>query len=472
MAWGIELMTHVSWLRKTWLRTAAAYAALFLFAVLAIFGATFAYVSREMRAAMDASIAQDIGELLVEYQDKGVPALQEAVNERVAETQADDRVYLFTNLAGKTVAGNIASQPATGGRYEGALATLVDPAHGTEPSSRFYGEARPIKDGVLFVGRSAHQLDETLEILLGAFVLGAAGTTLSAVGLGSFLGRLSARRIETISRTTRDIVAKDLKRRVPIRAAGDEFDALSADINSMLDRIQDLMEGIRQISSDIAHDLRMPLTRLKHRLEAELGRGTVSPRAHNRHLKSMIAEADGIIETFNSLLRIAQMEGGARKSGFRTTSLSDVLLDLREIYEPVAEDSGHSLTTDVELGVSVAGDRELLVQLFANLVENALRHVPSGGRVYLQLCKHMTHIDAAVSDNGPGIPTDEHGKVFRRLYRMERSRTTAGSGLGLSLVAAIADLHGAKVQLGDNRPGLKVSVRFALADAHHLEHAS
>lgn len=398
-----------------------------------------------------------------EYSAQGEQGLKEAVNERIAETSSNERIYVYSDRAGNVIASNIGSMPVTTGHFEGAI-LVGKGSSSVDTESYFYGEAKPIKDGTLFVGRDARAIEDTLETLLAAFSLGTAGATIAALALGAVLGRISARRIETISRTTHDIVTKDLSGRVPVRRPGDELDALSNDINSMLDRINGLMESIRQIASDVAHDLRMPLTRLKQQLELELCDDHPSTRSRKRRLKIVIAEAEGIIETFNSLLRIAEIEGGMRKSGFKTTSLSDVLLDLHEIYEPVAQERQHQLTTDIEREISISGDHELLTQLFANLVENGLRYAPPGGRIHIRLCKLTTHIEAAIVDNGPGIPLNERDKVFRRLYRMERNRTTPGSGLGLSLVAAIADLHEAVVELADNDPGLRVLVRFANND--------
>jgi signal transduction histidine kinase len=237
------------------------------------------------------------------------------------------------------------------------------------------------------------------------------------------------------------------------------MDRLSLDINRMLDRIQDLMQSLKQVSSDIAHDLRTPISRLRQGLDAVQRKpGTVAET--QAAIEAALKEVDIIIDTFDALLRIAQIEGGARRANFRNVDLSAVLENLTAVYASVAEDRGHMFEVEIEKGCQLRGDRDLLTQLFANLIENALTHVAVPSTITVRLLRSGKQLRCLVADEGPGIPEQEHDRVFRRLYRLERSRTTPGSGLGLSMVAAIADLHGAMVKLDDNRPGLIVSITF------------
>jgi len=254
-------------------------------------------------------------------------------------------------------------------------------------------------------------------------------------------------------------MAGDLSRRVPTRGSGDDFDQLSASLNEMLDRIQTLMEGLRQVSNDIAHDLRTPLTRLRQRLEAaRLKARTVDDYAGA--VDSTLADTDQILRTFGAMLRIAQIEAGTARSRFTTVDLSGVLRAIVDLYAAFAEDQQQALTGKIADGVSVHGDRELLTQMLVNLVENALRHSPAGTLVQVGLERQANAVLCSIADNGPGIPKEEYDKVFRRFYRLDASRATPGSGLGLSLVAAIAELHGVAISLGDNQPGLRVELRF------------
>src|SRR4030095_7282206 len=230
----------------------------------------------------------------------------------------------------------------------------------------------------------------------------------------------------------------------------------------MLGRIQQLMDGLRQVSSDIAHDLRTPLGRLRQHLEDARERAKTTAD-YDTATEAAIAEADELLETFSALLRIAQVEAGAQKSAFAELDLSALALSVGEAYQPAAEDSGHALDIKIEDGVSFTGDRQLLAQMISHLVENALRHTPAGSTGTLALRRTGPGYETEVADNGPGIPESERGKVFDRFYRLDRSRSTSGSGLGLALVKAIAGLHGLTIELGDRTPGLGVVLTGTLA---------
>jgi signal transduction histidine kinase len=230
----------------------------------------------------------------------------------------------------------------------------------------------------------------------------------------------------------------------------------------MLDKIADLLENLRQVSNDIAHDLRTPLARLRQRLE-DARNPASAPGDYERAIDHAIKEADALLDTFSALLRIAQIETGIRRSSFRVVDLSEVMRTVADAYGPDVEDSGRHLQADIPQTLAITGDRELLTQLFANLIENALKHTPENTSVVMRLFRADGHVVAEISDNGPGIPEDERSRVLRRFYRLEHSRTRAGSGLGLSLVAAVADLHGATITLSDCNPGLKVAISFQAA---------
>jgi signal transduction histidine kinase len=267
------------------------------------------------------------------------------------------------------------------------------------------------------------------------------------------------RRVESVNRTARQIMEGQLDSRVTVRDNGDELDRLAANLNAMLDRIQSLMESLKQVSSDIAHDLRTPLARLRQNLETAKVSAT-SVEEFRSSTEVAIAETDGLLKTFSALLRIAQIESGSRKADFARVDLSELFDFVAETFAAVAEDEGHQLVCDIQDGIAISGDRELLLQLATNLVENAIRHTPNGSRIEFCLRQEMAEVIVTVRDNGPGIPEGERGKVLRRFYRLEASRTTPGSGLGLALVAAIAELHGARLGLIDHGPGLIVEVRF------------
>jgi signal transduction histidine kinase len=263
-----------------------------------------------------------------------------------------------------------------------------------------------------------------------------------------------------------DVSNGRLDARIPLLGNGDDIDGVSAQVNAALERLAALVDGMRQVSADIAHELKTPLNRLQMILEAAADK-TARGEAVAGELAEAREESLQINETFDALLRIAQIEAGARKARFVELDLNGVVESIGEIYADVADDDGKSLSSAPLQGAPclVHGDRDLLTQLFANLVENALRHCPEGTTIRLSVKRQADRILAEVADNGPGIPAQEREMVFQRLYRLDASRTTPGSGLGLSLVRAIADLHGATIALEDREPGLGVIVSFPAANA-------
>jgi signal transduction histidine kinase len=283
------------------------------------------------------------------------------------------------------------------------------------------------------------------------------------IGGGALLSRAFLRRVDTISRTAEAIIGGDLTRRVPMRGTGDDLDRLAGTLNRMLDRIAVLMESLRQVSSDVAHDLRTPLSRLYQRLE--------DARLHARSTADYEAAVDAalgetlrLLETFSALLRIAQVEGDSPRAGFCDVSLSAVAEAVSDAYRPDAEQAGHQVSAIIAPDVLVTGDQELLTQALANLVENALRHTPPGTRILLRLDRGPeAGALLSVEDDGPGVSLADLPHLTDRFYRGEHSRTTPGNGLGLSLVGAVAELHGARLTVAGADPGLRVSLAFPAA---------
>jgi len=288
-------------------------------------------------------------------------------------------------------------------------------------------------------------------------------TVALALAGGLIFSRGAVRRVAIISRTTDAIVAGDMSKRIPVEERDDELTLLARNINRMLDRIEVLMTGLRQVSDDIAHDLRTPLGRLRQKLDRAYRQET-SIEGCKAALVEALEETDAILETFAALLRIAQIEAGARKAQFTRIDLSELAGSMADAYEDVAEVEGHLLETRIEPGIAIEGDRDLLSQALANLVENAIRHTPRGTDVTLALRREGGGAILSVSDRGAGIRTAERANVLKRFYRLEQSRTSPGSGLGLALVKATGELHGAALSLSDNAPGLMVELRFPAAE--------
>ncbi len=447
-------------LRTTSFRLTLLYAVLFFGSVLLLFGAMYWYGTGYIANQIDQTVANEIAEIETN-EGGGLPSMQAAVAKYAA--QASPGVfYLLQDARAHALAGNIpALDPVTGiqewpSREDG----------GNFPRGLHSVRGRGVRtvDGAyLLVGLDSNELTEMREMITYAFGWGLLGTILLALGGGTLMSVGLLRHVEHIANTSRDIVAGDLSRRLPVRGTHDEFDLLATSFNATLDRIESLMLGLRQVSSDIAHDLRTPLSRLRQRLELARRRAHTIEELH-AVLDDSIANVDGILDTFAGLLRIAQIEAHAQATAFAPLDLTQLLLDMVETYQSVAEEKGQTLNGDIAPGLTMVGDRELLPQLFSNLIENAIRHAPGGAKIGVDARHVARGLEIAITDNGPGIPESMREKVFQRFFRLEQSRTTDGTGLGLSLAAAIASLHRARIELGDNHPGLRVLVKVPPPD--------
>jgi len=450
-------MRLAEYVRSAPFRIATAYAGLFAVSVVALFGVVLWSTTREMTTEIKGAIEQDMRPLVTAYHNGRLSRLVEAVRERAQAAVSGEAFYLLQTPSGTALAGNLEPLAPFSGWREIVFETVV--GSDRKRSERVIALGVSLDGAFVLVGRSMRRVTEVQEILLRSLGWAIAMTLVLALAGGALLSRGALRRIEEIGRTTQAIVDGDLSRRIPTGNARDEIDRLAANINHMLDRIEELMEGLRQVTNDIAHDLRTPLGRLRQRLETARRREQ-TVEGHKATLDRAIEEIDAILDTFNALLRIAQIEAGARKTHFTEVDLSDLARTIVEAYEMVAEHNGQSLRATIADGLSLRGDRDLLTQMLANLVENAIRHTPAGTTITLVLAAGAEGPVIEVADDGPGIPAEERDKVLHRFYRLETSRTTPGSGLGLSLVRAVADLHDAEIALQDNAPGLRVAVRF------------
>jgi signal transduction histidine kinase len=316
----------------------------------------------------------------------------------------------------------------------------------------------------LVVGRDVSERVKVERLIMDALIWGL-GITVVLGGAGGVLAsRWMLKRIDVINKASREIMRGELARRIPTRGTGDEFDRLAENLNAMLDQITRLMDGVRQVSNNIAHDLRGPLNRIRSGLEMSLAR-IRTPEEYRAVLEQTIAEIDNLLQTFNALLTIAQAESGARRQDFTDIDLTGLAADVAELYEPLAEEKGLSFATALAPDVVVPGNRHLLSQALANLLDNAVKYTPEGGSITVSLAATPEGPRLAVADTGPGVPAEHRELVLERFARLESSRNTPGSGLGLSLVAAAAGLHQAELRLADNAPGLRVSLTFPVGRA-------
>ena len=458
--------------RTTAFRLAMRYAAFFCLLSSACLALLYWVTTTELDAQIDAGLRAEMAALTRLYGDKGVGGLREAVAARstwisLAASDTGDtgpRQYLLTDAAGKPLGGTLAAWPEDFAPAPDGWATLTIALPGNQPGLdedgpqvRVRVHAVTLAGGYrLRVGQALNETDELRETLLSLTLGAVLLTLLVGIGGGALMGRSVVRRLLQVTRAADNIMAGDLAQRIPEEGGRDEYDALAAKLNAMLERIEQLMKRTREVTENVAHDLRSPLGRLRARLETLARRAGAEER---EGLQKAIDETDRIVATLNGILSIAEI-GARSRSSWETLDVTAVCRDVAELYDAVAEEKRISLSTDLAPGVQAAGNHQLLAQAVSNLLDNAIKYTPPGGRVSLRLSPAM---EISVVDSGPGIPMEMRGKVLERFVRLDASRSQPGNGLGLSLVAAVAEHHGATLMLDDNHPGLKVTLRLSPA---------
>lgn len=470
------------------LRTTAFALSVFHIGVFAVLGgAMVAWTYWQANDLLTARVLQTINieadGLRQMLQSGGAGALKRAIVQR---SQSDGAgLYFLADRTGLKIAGNLDRLPLE-------LDT-------TSPGGVLHYERRTPKGivkrlaagvpiaiegrGTLFVGRDIEREREFAVAARRLYLIGFAALSLLGLGAGLFVSRKLLARVSTVTDTSRTIMAGDLSRRLPVGENGDELDRLSLSVNAMLARIEQLMAGLREVSDNIAHDLKTPLTRLRNGAEAAL-RDPRGSAAHRDGLESAIQEADALINTFNALLSIARLEAGSVAEGWELADVGAIVRDVIELYEPVAEDAGFALRS---AGIAVAElriNRELIGQAVANLLDNAIKYAapnetnPTAAKdrgqikeptaITVQVIRVDGNVEITVADRGPGIAEEDRTRALDRFVRLEASRSKPGTGLGLSLVAAVASQHGGSMRMEDNAPGLRVVLSLPLVSSTKL----
>jgi signal transduction histidine kinase len=428
----------------------------------AIFSYVYLSTSSYVRSRSDRAIMTEYLSLQGAYERSGRDGLIALIQQRTADKSFADNVYILVDPSLTALAGNLNVWPSavtaasgwTEFRAPKPLPNATNP-----PLKRAMLETFPDGDRLL-VGRDISDLDSFTDQIKTA-VISSIALMFVVAGVASILvTRRTVGRIESINAASRAIMLSGLDQRIPLRGSNDEWDRVAENLNLMLDRIETLMGEVKQVSDNVAHDLRTPLTRMRGRLEKAY-HDQRNSEGDQSLIGDTIADLDAVLRIFSSITRIAQIETQARKGAFRTVNLVDIAGEVVELYDAAAEQDGTNLTVVGDREVLVTGDRDLIFDAIANLVDNAIKHGRAGGHVTVTNEKIDGRAVISIADDGPGIPADQYEHVFKRFYRLEQSRYTPGNGLGLSLVAAVARLHGAQIEMLDSSPGLKFKLWFS-----------
>ncbi|MCC7426211.1 MAG: HAMP domain-containing protein [Alphaproteobacteria bacterium] len=438
-------------LRSTGFRLAVLHTAVFIVSAMALVAFIYWATAGAVNRQIDAAIRADVLALADRYREGGHAGLVEAIERRITEDADNEAMYILIDSDGRRVAGNVDRWPAIVPGEEWFELQLE--RGGDRSVARAYQFLMP--GGYrLLVGRDAQERIRLRDLIVDALLWAMAMIMVFAVLGGVLVRRMLLKRMQDVSETAMTISQGNLSRRVATGERGDEFDMLGRTVNRMLDQIERLMNGVREVSNAIAHDLRTPIARVRARLEEGL-RQPPDAAADRATLERTIAELDNVIAIFQALLRIAEIEAGARRAAFATVDLSRLLADAVEIYSASAEEKGQRMSLEVPAGLRIVGDRDLILQAVANLLDNAVKYTPGGGSILLSGRALGGEAEIIVADTGQGLPEAERARVTERFYRTEQSRSTPGSGLGLALVQAVAQLHNGSLRFEDNAPGLR-----------------
>jgi len=445
--------TRTRLFQSTIFRLTLLYTTFFCTSFLLLLAFVYFATVREMESQIKHRITSEMNEAKAEYSAHGVESLQKLIGEFLEDEDEGLAIYLLEDTQGKMLAGNMESWPVDVEYDEGWMLFDIESRQEEEGVHVLARDAALSNGYRLLVGYSLRGPDHTKKVMLdvvsASILLALLVTGLSAPVFSGVIRR----RLERVNHICAQVIGGNLDVNVPSTGGGDEFDHLADNVNAMLARIAALVKGLRQTSDNIAHDLRTPLARHRNRLESLIAHPEQLPQAEPR-IRAGIDEVDSIVETLNSILRISQAQSGVASDHFTTFDLSEVVINVIEFYGELAEQKQITVKGSIPPNIRVTGDKLMLTQGIANLIDNAIKYTPAEGQIAVTLTQHQGRIECVVADNGPGIPAEFYGKVKERFFRMEASRTSQGTGLGLSLVDAVAQLHRGELTFSDAQPGL------------------
>jgi signal transduction histidine kinase len=451
--------------RTSTFRLAAIYLLVFLLSAGALLAYVFWNTVGLLERQTEDTIRAEVQALGDQYQLRGLNGIVDVINRRMSDETGS--LYLLVNAQNDRLVGNLGAipqpTPPDGSWMDFTINKGRGPNQVKHTARAFYAE---LAGGYrLLVGRDVEELRAFRSVIQRALYWAIGLATVLGLGGGFLMSRNFLRRVDAITEASRSIMAGDMSQRMPVAGSGDELDKLADSLNEMLAQIERLMAGMKEVSSNVAHDLKTPLTRLRARSEAALR--STSAAEHKSALQQTIVESDKLLQTFNALLSIARAEAGQAREGLNDIDVADVLRDVAELYEPLIEDAGGTLKTTAFPSLPVRGDRQLLAQAFSNLIDNAMKYGTSqGGEAVNISMAAATENDRAVitiADAGEGIVPEQREHVLERFVRLDESRSKPGNGLGLSLVASVMKLHGGTLELGDAKPGLKATLSLPLS---------
>ncbi|PID43717.1 MAG: two-component sensor histidine kinase [Proteobacteria bacterium] len=447
-------------IRTSTFQLAIVYMALFATSVFILLGFIYWATAGYMSNQTDETIEAEVLGLAEQYHRTGLNGLVSVIRERVKRNPAGKSIYLFTSRNRVTLAGNLDKWPDEVLAKDGWINFVIDDKNDPIGGKRLIrGRVFIVHSELpLLVGRDVQELMTVKSLIERALSWGFGITLALAMIGGIMMTRSTVRRIEVINATSRKIMNGNLALRIPTHGTHDDFDQLADNLNMMLDRIVQLMEGVRHVSDNIAHDLKTPLTRLRNQLESSLL--TVKTPDGQEGVGKALAEADHMLGTFNALLRIARLESGGKLTHLSDTNIYELIEDAIEFYDVLAEEKSQTISLAGRNDAVITCDNDLIFQAISNLIDNAIKYTPEYGKIVVTVKKEGSVVSFSVADSGAGIPDEEKEKVFQRFYRVAKSRSEPGNGLGLSLVSAIVSLHDATIRLSDNNPGLVVDVTF------------
>lgn len=433
-------------------------------AVFILLAGTYAFYSYDYFTDINDSLEHELDLMQAEYHFGGAKAVDKLARDRRAKNRLDSFSYLLIDENKDIIVGNLQQWPQVEEWPDGWLSfeTEAESWKGSIRQYNFMARTRMLADGSqLMVARLAEDVRQNIKLVAGTMFWGMIFMILLGIVGAVITTLMTLQRVEGINNTISTIMSGNLAQRVPILDAQDDFGKLAKNLNAMLDKIESLMAGVRQVSDNIAHDLRTPLTRMHNHLTLlQRHDGSAEQQAV---VDELINEAENLLATFNALLRISQVESGNRRSGFSSLDLAQVFIDAVELYEPLATEKSITLDLQINEQIKLNGDRDLLFQMLANLIDNAIKYTPEQGKVSISLSQIKDQAIIQVADSGVGVGDALKKKVFQRFFRVEASRSCQpGNGLGLSLVQAVIKLHSGTVSLEDNYPGLKVRIALPL----------